>query len=73
MGMQKAMAVLRAKTGAASNLAANGLIYQQFMKEAMLLSFNDAFYFSMIIMICILPLVFLLKRPIHPELDVMGH
>jgi len=72
-GVQKAMVVLNQKTGAASNFAANGLIYQQFMKEATMQSFVDAFYVSMVIMICIIPLVFLLKRPIHPEVDIMGH
>jgi DHA2 family multidrug resistance protein len=73
MGMQKAMAVLSAKTGAASNFAANGLVYQQLMKEAALRSFNDAFYLSTVIMICILPIVFLLKRPNHSDADVMVH
>ena len=73
MGVQKAMAVLHAKTGAASISAANGMIYQQFMKEATLRSFNDAFYFSTVIMICILPIVFLLKRPDHSGPDVVGH
>ena len=73
MGMQKAVAVLSAKTGTASNFAANGLIYQQLMREATLRSFSDAFYLSTVIMVCIIPIVFLLKRPIHPELDVMGH
>jgi len=73
IGMQKAMMVLKTKTGVASNFAANGLIYQQLMKEATLRSFNDAFYLSTVIMICILPAVFLLKRPIHPEMDIMGH
>jgi DHA2 family multidrug resistance protein len=73
MGMQKAMAVLHAKTGAVSSLAANGMIYQQFMKEATLRSFNDAFYLSTVIMICILPIVFLLKRPDRSGPDVMVH
>jgi DHA2 family multidrug resistance protein len=73
IGVQKAMSIVSAKTGAASHTAANGLIYQQFMKEASMRSFNDAFYFSMVIMVCIIPFVFLLKRPIHPEIDVMGH
>ena len=65
MGMEKAMMVLHTKTGIASKMAANGLIYQQFMKEATLRSFNDAFYFSTVIMIAILP-VFL-----SPELSTM--
>ena len=67
------MIILKAKTGAASNFGANGLVYQQLIKEATLRSFNDAFYLSTIIMICILPIVFLLKRPIHPETDILSH
>ena len=73
LGMQKAAAVLIAKTGSSSHYAANGLIYQQLMREATLRSFNDAFYFSTVIMICILPVVFLLKRPGHSDTDVMVH
>ena len=73
MGMQKAMAVLSAKTGVVSNSAANGLFYQQLMREATLRSFNDAFYLSTVIMIGILPIVFLLKRPNHSDADVVIH
>ncbi len=73
MGMQKAAAVLSAKMGVASKLAANGLIYQQLMKEATLRAYNDAFYLATVIMICILPVVFFLKRPGHSGTDVMIH
>ncbi|MDD5428479.1 MAG: DHA2 family efflux MFS transporter permease subunit [Candidatus Omnitrophica bacterium] len=65
LGMQKAMGILHTKTGAASAGAANGLVYQQLMKQAALQSFIDTFYLSMVIMLLILPLVFLLKRPAH--------
>ena len=65
LGIQKAMGILHTKTGAASAGAANGLVYQQLMKQAALQSFIDAFYLSMVIMLLILPLVFLLKRPDH--------
>ena len=73
MAMHKAMAVMKVKTGGASATAANGMIYGQFMKESYLLSYNDAFYFSMVIMICILPIVFFLKRPDHSGPDVLAH
>jgi MFS transporter, DHA2 family, multidrug resistance protein len=63
LGMHRALGVVAAKTGAASNGAANGLIYQRLMKEASLFSFIDAFYISTVITLCILPLVFFLKRP----------
>jgi DHA2 family multidrug resistance protein len=37
-------------------------IYEQFVRQASMMSFNDAFYLTSIIMICILPLVLLMKR-----------
>ncbi|GAB4418882.1 MAG: DHA2 family efflux MFS transporter permease subunit [Thermodesulfovibrionales bacterium] len=37
-------------------------IYEQLLRQASMLSFNDAFYITSIIMICILPLVFLMRR-----------
>ncbi len=61
--MQQASSILNAKAGTASPAAANGLIYQELMKQSSLLSFTDAFYISAVAMICVLPLVFLLKRP----------
>ena len=73
LGVNKAMAVLGYKTGSASVSAANGVIYQQLAKQSNLFSFTDAFYFSTVIMICILPIVFLLKRPNHLDADVMVH
>jgi len=60
-GMEKAASVLGARTGEASDLAANGLIYQQLLKQSALFSFTDAFYFATILMLCVLPFVFLLK------------
>jgi DHA2 family multidrug resistance protein len=73
MAMYKATNILQAKTGAASELAANGVIYQRLMQEANLFSFVDAYYISAVIMICILPLVFLLKRPIHISEPILAH
>ena len=63
MGVHKAMAVLQAKAGVANELAANGLIYRQLLKQSSLFSFIDAFHFSTVMLIFILPLVLLLKRP----------
>lgn len=63
MGMGKAAAVLAAKTGGATSAAANGVIYQGLMKQSNLFAFNDAFHMSAMIALCVLPLVFLLKRP----------
>jgi DHA2 family multidrug resistance protein len=39
-----------------------GMIYEQLIRQASMLSFNDAFYLTSIIMLCVLPLVFLMKR-----------
>jgi DHA2 family multidrug resistance protein len=61
--VSKAMAVLGHKTGVGNVSAANGVIYQQLVKQAALFSFTDAFYFSTLFMLCIIPVVFLLKRP----------
>ena len=71
--MYKAASILGAKTGGANNMAANGLIYQQLIKQSNLFSFTDVFYFSTIIMLCVIPLVFLLKRPKNSDTVVMAH
>ena len=71
--MYKAASILGAKTGGANNMAANGLIYQQLIKQSNLFSFTDVFYFSTIIMLCVVPLVFLLKRPKNSDTVVMAH
>ena len=71
--MYKAASILGAKTGGANNMAANGLIYQQLIKQSNLFSFTDVFYFSTIIMLCVVPLVLLLKRPKNANTRAMVH
>jgi DHA2 family multidrug resistance protein len=39
-----------------------GVIYRELLRQASMLSFNDAFHIVSIIMICILPLVFFMRR-----------
>jgi DHA2 family multidrug resistance protein len=39
-----------------------GVIYREILRQASMLSFNDAFRIVSIIMICVLPLVFLMRR-----------
>jgi MFS transporter, DHA2 family, multidrug resistance protein len=39
-----------------------GVIYRELLRQASMLSFNDAFRIVSIIMICVLPLVFLMRR-----------
>lgn len=63
IGMQKVTAVLGGAGAGTSNSAAHGVIYQQLMRQANLFSFTDAFYFSTIIMLCVIPLVLFLKPP----------
>jgi DHA2 family multidrug resistance protein len=43
--------------------AAVAEIYRQMMKQGMMLSFIDAFHLMMIVVLCALPLVFLLRKP----------
>ena len=73
MGMSKAMGVLGYKTGAASTYAANGVIYQQLMKQATLFSFTDAFYLATMLLLCVIPFVFLLKRPNNLNKPIAVH
>ncbi len=61
--VQKIAPVLQAKTGAASDLAVHGVVYQQLLKEAALASFVDTFFVSAVVMACGLPFIFFLKRP----------
>lgn len=37
-------------------------IYEQLLRQASMMSFNDAFYLTSIILVCILPLLFFMKR-----------
>ncbi|QAT16544.1 inner membrane component of tripartite multidrug resistance system [Candidatus Velamenicoccus archaeovorus] len=72
-GLHKAMGVLNLKAGAASAYAGQGLVYRELLKQSNLFSFTDAFHFSTVLLICILPLVFLLKQPNHNETVPAGH
>ncbi len=45
-----------------SQRASDGIIYAQVLRQAAMLSFNDVAYVTFIIMLCILPLVFILKK-----------
>jgi MFS transporter, DHA2 family, multidrug resistance protein len=63
LALQKIAPIVKAKTGAASDIVVNGVIYQQLMREAALASFVDTFFVSAFIVACVLPLVLFLKRP----------
>lgn len=45
-----------------SDYASLSVIYRELLRQASMMSFNDAFYLTSIIMICILPLVLLMKK-----------
>ncbi len=73
MGLYKTGEILAAKTGVVSHASANGVIYQQLLRQSTLFSFTDAFYFATIILVSIIPIVLLLKRPKHGEQAVIVH
>lgn len=73
LGVNKAMQVLSYKTGEASVQGANGMIYQQLAKQSTLNAFTDAFYFSTLLMLCVVPFVLLLKRPQHASETTVVH
>ncbi len=72
IALQKTHAVLAAK-GQVSSQAGNGLIYQELMRQAHLFAFTDAFYMGAVIILCVVPLIFLLKRPIHAAVPSALH
>ena len=41
---------------------ARGMMWGQVIKQSSMLAFLDAFYFLMILVICAIPLIFLLKK-----------
>ncbi|MDA8178439.1 MAG: DHA2 family efflux MFS transporter permease subunit [Desulfobacteria bacterium] len=50
-----------------------GRIYGELVRQATMLGFNDAFYVLSVMMACVLPLLFLLRRPAHQTDPVSGH
>lgn len=50
-----------------------GLIYREFQRQAAMLSFNDTFFTLCIMMSCVLPLVFLLRRAKGSGSPAAGH
>lgn len=52
----------RGLEGPLSEYGGLATIYSQLMRQASMLSFNDVFYLTSIIMVCILPLVLLMKK-----------
>jgi MFS transporter, DHA2 family, multidrug resistance protein len=71
-GVNKAMNVLHSK-GISSEMSANGIIYQRLLKESNMQSFVDTFYVSMLIFLCILPLVFLIKKEKNTDVVAGAH
>lgn len=52
---------------------AHGMMYRQLIRQANLFSFTDAFYVAGIIILCVLPFVFLLRRPQKTGPPAMAH
>ncbi|WP_333652236.1 hypothetical protein [Dissulfurispira sp.] len=48
--------------GSLSEYGGLATLYKQLMKQASMMSFNDAFYLTSLILICIVPLLLLMKR-----------
>jgi DHA2 family multidrug resistance protein len=48
-------------------------IYQELVRQATMLGFNDAFFVLSVMMACVLPLLLLLRRPAHQTSPVSGH
>lgn len=72
IGLQKASSILQAK-GIDSHLAANGLIYQNLLTQSGMFAFRDVFYLSAVIMLCVFPLVWLLKRAAQADSQISLH
>jgi DHA2 family multidrug resistance protein len=47
-------------------------IYGELVRQATMMGFNDAFYILSVMMACVLPLLFLLRRPAHQAPPVSG-
>jgi DHA2 family multidrug resistance protein len=54
--------VTRGADAARAALEAHGLVYQQMQRQAMMLSFLDDFRIMAVICLCVIPLMFLMKR-----------
>jgi DHA2 family multidrug resistance protein len=50
-----------------------GRIYGELVRQATMMGFNDAFYILSVMMACVLPLLFLLRRPAHQTEPVSVH
>jgi DHA2 family multidrug resistance protein len=73
IGVHKIMSIVGVKTGATNEAAANGVIYQQLIRQSNYFSFIDAFHLSAVIILFVLPLVFLLKRVRHADTGITVH
>jgi DHA2 family multidrug resistance protein len=56
---------------AAGNTAL-GRIYEELVRQATMMGFNDAFYILSVMMACVLPLLLLLRRPAHQTAPIKG-
>jgi len=61
---QAGLGYLSGRTGMHTE-SATGFIYQNLIRQSSMFAFSDAFYISGVIMICIIPLVFLMRRGVN--------
>ena len=50
-----------------------GAVYDQLLREASMMSFNDVFYVLSVMLIMTIPLVFFMRRIYHNEYDDQNH
>lgn len=61
-GVNKTAEILHSQGISGSAAVQNAAIYQRLIKESNMLAYSDAFYISTIVLLCILPLMFFLKK-----------
>ena len=70
IGLNQATNALMGKAGSAG-IAKDALVYQQLLKQSAMNAYRDTFFISGAIMLCILPLIFLLKQSKQKNVPVV--
>ena len=58
---------------ALSSQGGAGAIYEQLLREASMMSFNDVFYILSVMLIMTIPLIFFMRRIYHDASDDQNH
>ena len=59
--------------GVVSPIAAQAVVYQEALRQANLFAFVDVFFMCAMALLCIIPLVFFLRRPQHMKMPMGAH